>query len=61
MVKCNSAEVVFHYLLSSILLFYLNINLKLTQHKDPCLEKRLETLKMLVFDLVSKIYVVCRI
>ena len=56
-----SGEVVFHYSLSSILLFYLNIHPKLTQHKDPCLEKMLQTLKLLVFDLASKIYVVCGI
>ena len=60
-VEYNSAEVVFHYSLTSILLFYLNIHLKLTQHKYPCPEKMLQTLKLLVFDLVSKIYVVCGI
>ena len=57
-VEYNSAEVVFHYLLSSILLFYLNIHPKLTQHKDTCLKKMLQTLKLLVFDLVFKVYVV---
>ena len=58
-VECNSAEVVFHYSLSSILPFYLNIHPKLTQQKDPCLEKMPQTLRLLVFGIVAKIYVVC--
>ena len=54
----NSAEIVFHYTISSILLFYLNIDPKRTQQKDLCLEKMLQTLQLLVFDLVTNIYVV---
>ena len=60
-VEYNSAEAVFHYSLSSILLFYLNIHLKLTQYEDPCLEKMVQALKLLVFDHVFKIYAVCGI
>ena len=60
-VEYNSAEVVIHYSLSSILLLYVNIHPKETGHKDPCHQKMLQTLKLLVFDLVSKIYVVCGI
>ena len=58
MADYNSTEVVFHYTISSILLIYLNTDPKLTQHKDLCLEKMLQTLKLLVFDVVSNIYVV---